>query len=69
MFLHKKPFFFKKGDVSNLVSTLQEVINQPHQFSALGKNARITAIEKFSISKVVDQYNTLYTSIIQNHNQ
>jgi glycosyltransferase involved in cell wall biosynthesis len=61
--------FFKKGDVSHLVATLQEVINQPHQFSALGKNARMVAIEKFSIAKVVDQYNTLYTSIIQKHNQ
>jgi hypothetical protein len=48
---------------------LQEVINQPHQFSVLGKNARVAAIEKFSISKVVDQYNTLYTSIIQKHTQ
>ncbi|GGD30258.1 glycosyltransferase family 4 protein [Flavobacterium orientale] len=61
--------FFKKGDVSNLVTTLQEVINQPHHFSALGKNARIAAIEKFSIAKVVEQYNTLYTSIIQKHTQ
>jgi glycosyltransferase involved in cell wall biosynthesis len=61
--------FFKKGDVSHLVATLQEVINQPHQFSALGKNARMVAIEKFSIAKVVDQYNIVYTSIIQKHNQ
>lgn len=65
----QEAIFFKKGDVSNLVATLQEVINQPHQFSALGKNARMVAIEKFSIAKVVDQYNALYTSIIQNHTQ
>lgn len=59
--------FFKKGDVSNLAVILNEVISRPDQFSTLGKAARIAAMEKFSLAKVVDQYNTLYASIIQKH--
>lgn len=59
--------FFKKGDVSGLAVSLKEVIGRPDQFSTLGKNARIAAMEKFSLAKVVDQYNALYASIIQKH--
>lgn len=63
----KEALIFQKGNIIQLTETIEKVMNEPEQFKALGEKAKLTAIEKFSIDKVVEQYTTFYHSIILNH--
>ncbi len=60
----KEALIFQKGNVAQLVQMIESVIHHPNAYNDLGENAKKVAIEKFSIEKVVAQYNSFYSSIV-----
>lgn len=60
----KEALIFQKGNVAQLVQMIENVIHHPNAYNDLGENAKKVAIEKFSIEKVVAQYNSFYSSIV-----
>jgi glycosyltransferase involved in cell wall biosynthesis len=64
---NQEALIFQKGNIIQLTETIEKVVKEPEQFKALGEKAKHTAIEKFSIDKVVEQYTSFYHSIILNH--
>lgn len=58
--------FFTKGNCADLVEKMKQVLDNPTAFVDLGKNAKAQAFQKFSIEKVVEQYNVTYSQIIKN---
>lgn len=58
--------FFKKGNLIDFEEKMTAVLDNPSKFSNLGKNAKEVAFQKFSIEKVVEQYDVLYHQIINN---
>lgn len=61
---NKEALVFQKGNVAQLVQMIESVIHHPNVYNDLGENAKKVAIEKFSIEKVVAQYNSFYSSIV-----
>lgn len=60
----KEALVFQKGNVAQLIKLIENVIHHPNAYDDLGENAKKVAIEKFSIEKVVAQYNSFYSSIV-----
>lgn len=56
---------FKKGNIKELASKIQEVLLNWSEFQPLGINARNQALEKFEIRKIVSQYEQAYTSFLE----
>lgn len=60
----REALIFQKGNVAQLVQMIENVVHHPNAYDNLGENAKKVAIEKFSIEKVVAQYNSFYSSIV-----
>lgn len=61
---NQEAVFFRKNDIKDLESKILSVLNSPNDFKIKGKAAKNIALEKFSIERIVDQYNMIYNDLI-----
>lgn len=55
---------YEKGNVQELASNILKVLKNPNNYTSLAKNARIKAIEKFELEKVVEEYEKFYLNAV-----
>ena len=60
---------FEKGNIKDLSRQMIKVLEHPNEFTNLGKQAKKTAYEKFTIDKVIEQYAETYNQLIKNFRQ
>lgn len=61
----KSGLLFPAGDVEALASHLGRLYSQPQERQALGEEARRRAGAEFSLSRMIERYSDLYTSIVK----
>ena len=56
---------FKTSDVDELYDKLKLVLNNIEDYKKLGINAKQSAIQKFELSNIVQQYNSTYSQLLK----
>ena len=57
-------FVVKSDDVINLTSALRQLIDQPQLRRRFGTRARAVALERFSLAKMIEGYESLYDEML-----
>lgn len=65
---HETGFLCEKDNISDFVQTIRNLKEYPDLCIEVGKRARDTAIKKFSIDEMVNQYLDVYTGLLNNVN-
>ncbi|SFN73782.1 glycosyltransferase [Salegentibacter flavus] len=55
---------YEKGNVQELASNILKVLKNPGNYQSMAQNARIKAIEKFELEKVVAEYEKFYLNAV-----
>ncbi|MCX7834798.1 MAG: N-acetyl-alpha-D-glucosaminyl L-malate synthase BshA [bacterium] len=61
-------FLLPYGDVNGLAEKALFLLKNPQIRKEMGKQARISALNRFSMEKIVNQYEQYYTALFQNYN-
>jgi glycosyltransferase involved in cell wall biosynthesis len=57
-------FVVRSGDVIGLTTALRQLIDQPELRQRLGTRARAVALERFSLAKMIESYESLYDEML-----
>jgi glycosyltransferase involved in cell wall biosynthesis len=57
-------FLHAPDDVDGMVETIAGLLREPERLDSIEKAARRTAVERFSVSKVVELYLEIYEEVL-----
>ena len=63
----KTGYLFSPGDVSGLALRLRELLTTPALASAMGRNGRAVAEERFSLDRLAERHGQFYCDVIARH--